>query len=145
MAELSTGYLGLELRNPLIVAASGLTGSVEGVKKAVVAGAGAIVLKSLFEEQLRAAGYQTHRQQFTYRRHNPHRATLERTAPTPTAYAVAEDFQPLNRSGSGTVTAEVVPVVKLDGREIGTGKPGPLTAKFIEAFRRRVTQEGTRI
>ena len=41
--------------------------------------------------------------------------------------------------------AEVVPVVKLDGREIGTGKPGPLTAKFIEAFRRRVTQEGTRI
>lgn len=62
------------------------------------------------EEQLRAAGYQTHRQQFTYRRHNPHRATLERTAPTPTAYAVAEDFRPLNRSGSGTVTAEVVPV-----------------------------------
>lgn len=41
--------------------------------------------------------------------------------------------------------AEVIPVVKLDGREIGTGRPGPLTAKFIEAFRRRVTTEGTRL
>ena len=41
--------------------------------------------------------------------------------------------------------AEVVPVVKLDGREIGTGKPGPVTAKFIETFHRRVTVEGTRI
>ena len=41
--------------------------------------------------------------------------------------------------------AEVIPVVKLDGREIGTGKPGPLTARFIEAFHRRVTVEGTRI
>jgi dihydroorotate dehydrogenase (fumarate) len=54
MADLSTCYLGLELKNPLVVAASGLTSSVEGVRKAAAAGAGAVVLKSLFEEQLRA-------------------------------------------------------------------------------------------
>ncbi len=54
MANLSTTYLGLQLENPLIVAASGLTASVDGVHKAVDAGAGAVVLKSLFEEQLRA-------------------------------------------------------------------------------------------
>ncbi len=54
MANLSTAYLGLQLRNPLIVAASGLTSTIDGVRKAVDAGAGAIVLKSLFEEQLRA-------------------------------------------------------------------------------------------
>ncbi|GAB1484664.1 dihydroorotate dehydrogenase-like protein [Treponema sp.] len=54
MADLRTKYLGLELKNPLIVAASGLTASVEGVKKAIDAGAGAVVLKSLFEEQLRS-------------------------------------------------------------------------------------------
>ncbi len=54
MADLSTTYLGLKLNNPIIVAASGLTASVEGVKKAEAAGAGAVTLKSLFEEQLRA-------------------------------------------------------------------------------------------
>lgn len=41
--------------------------------------------------------------------------------------------------------AEVIPVVKLDGREIGNAKPGPVFAKVLEAFRRRVRTEGTRI
>lgn len=54
MADLTTDYLGLSLRNPLVVAASGLVSSAEGVRKAAEAGAGAVVLKSLFEEQLRA-------------------------------------------------------------------------------------------
>ncbi|HWA10721.1 MAG TPA: branched-chain-amino-acid transaminase [Opitutaceae bacterium] len=45
-------------------------------------------------------------------------------------------------SGTG---AEVIPVVKLDGREIGSGKPGPVTQKVLAAFRRRVLTEGTRI
>ncbi len=45
-------------------------------------------------------------------------------------------------TGSG---AEVIPVVKLDGRVIGSGKPGPITAKVLAAFRRRVLVEGTRI
>lgn len=54
MADLTTCYLGLELKNPLVLAASGLTATPEGLKKAATAGAGAVVLKSLFEEQLRA-------------------------------------------------------------------------------------------
>ncbi len=41
--------------------------------------------------------------------------------------------------------AEVIPVVKLDGREIGAGKPGEITQKVLTAFRRRVLVEGTRI
>jgi branched-chain amino acid aminotransferase len=45
-------------------------------------------------------------------------------------------------TGSG---AEVIPVSKLDGRVIGTGKPGPITQRVLEAFRRRVLVEGTRI
>jgi dihydroorotate dehydrogenase (fumarate) len=52
MAELSTEYMGLHLDNPLIVASSSLTKSAEGVRKCADAGAGAVVLKSLFEEQL---------------------------------------------------------------------------------------------
>jgi branched-chain amino acid aminotransferase len=41
--------------------------------------------------------------------------------------------------------AEVIPVVKLDGREIGDGKPGPVTNRVLTEFRRRVLVEGTRI
>ena len=52
MANLTTKYLGLELKNPIIVGASELTNSVESIKELAQAGAGAIVLKSLFEEQI---------------------------------------------------------------------------------------------
>ena len=52
MANLSTKYLGLDLKNPLVVASSGLTDSVEGIKKLAENGAGAVVLKSLFEEEI---------------------------------------------------------------------------------------------
>ncbi len=41
--------------------------------------------------------------------------------------------------------AEVVPTVKLDGREIGDGRPGPVTKRVLEAFRKRVLVEGTRL
>jgi branched-chain amino acid aminotransferase len=41
--------------------------------------------------------------------------------------------------------AEVIPVVKLDGRVIGTGKPGPVTARVLASFRQKVLVEGTRI
>lgn len=44
--------MGLNLRNPLIVASSGLTSKVESVKVCEQKGAGAVVLKSLFEEQI---------------------------------------------------------------------------------------------
>lgn len=41
--------------------------------------------------------------------------------------------------------AEVIPVTKLDGREIGTGKPGPITQRVLASFRKRVLVEGARI
>ena len=41
--------------------------------------------------------------------------------------------------------AEVVPVVKLDGRDIGAGKPGPISHRILGEFRRRVVAEGTKI
>lgn len=52
MPNTSTVYMGLQLRNPIIVASSGLTRSLEKVKECEAAGAGAVVLKSLFEEVL---------------------------------------------------------------------------------------------
>jgi dihydroorotate dehydrogenase (fumarate) len=54
MSELSIKYLGLDLINPVIVSSCSLTHSPEGVKRCADAGAGAVVLKSLFEEQINA-------------------------------------------------------------------------------------------
>ncbi len=58
MSILSTHYLGLELENPIIVASSGLTKSADRIEKAADAGAGAVVVKSLFEEVLAQTDYQ---------------------------------------------------------------------------------------
>jgi dihydroorotate dehydrogenase (fumarate) len=51
MPDLTTSYMGLELRNPVIVSSSDLTKTVSGIKKCEDSGAGAVVLKSIFEEQ----------------------------------------------------------------------------------------------
>jgi dihydroorotate dehydrogenase (fumarate) len=51
--DLATPYMGLELRNPLVAAASPLSHTLEGVRRLADSGVGAIVLFSLFEEQLR--------------------------------------------------------------------------------------------
>jgi len=50
--DLSVSYLGLNLKNPIIVGSSGLTNSVEKIRDLEQKGAGAVVLKSLFEEQI---------------------------------------------------------------------------------------------
>ncbi len=54
MTDLTTTYMGLLLKNPVIASSSGLTSSLEGVDRLAEAGAGAIVLKSIFEEQITA-------------------------------------------------------------------------------------------
>jgi dihydroorotate dehydrogenase (fumarate) len=50
--DLTTTYLGKTLRSPLVASASPLTGELDGIKQMEDAGAGAVVLPSLFEEQL---------------------------------------------------------------------------------------------
>ncbi len=52
MADLTTKYLGLTLRNPIVIASSGLTNSVDDIVELDKNGAGAVVLKSIFEEQI---------------------------------------------------------------------------------------------
>jgi dihydroorotate dehydrogenase (fumarate) len=53
MIDLSVNYMGLALPSPLIAASSGLTDNVPNLKRFEEFGAGAIVLKSLFEEEIR--------------------------------------------------------------------------------------------
>ena len=52
MENLQTTYLGLKLRNPLIAGSCGLTNSISNIKELAGKGVGAIVVKSLFEEQI---------------------------------------------------------------------------------------------
>ena len=52
MEKLPVKYLGFTLKSPLIVSSSRLTSTLENLKKAEDSGAGAVVLKSLFEEQI---------------------------------------------------------------------------------------------
>ncbi len=52
MAQLTTSFAGLSLKNPIIISSSGLTNSAEKIKQLEEAGAAAVVLKSVFEEQI---------------------------------------------------------------------------------------------
>jgi dihydroorotate dehydrogenase (fumarate) len=54
MANYETKYLGLKLRNPIVAGSSGLTNSIENLKALDEKGVGAIVLKSIFEEEITA-------------------------------------------------------------------------------------------
>lgn len=65
MVNLETTYLGLKLKNPLIVGSSGLTNSVENIIEIEKKGAAAVVLKSLFEEQINYAVAKTILQDLT--------------------------------------------------------------------------------
>ncbi|MCF8378877.1 MAG: dihydroorotate dehydrogenase-like protein [Bacteroidales bacterium] len=52
MADLSTTYMGLKLKSPLIAASSGLTDNIPNLKRFEEYGVGAVVLKSIFEEEI---------------------------------------------------------------------------------------------
>ena len=54
MADLSVEYMGLKLKSPIIVSSGPMTRDVESMKKCEKAGAGAVVVKSIFEEQIAA-------------------------------------------------------------------------------------------
>lgn len=58
--DLSTTYLGLKLRTPLVPSASPLSEDIDNIKRMEDAGASAIVFHSLFEEQIRADCYEPH-------------------------------------------------------------------------------------
>ncbi|MDY6800881.1 MAG: dihydroorotate dehydrogenase-like protein [Bacteroidota bacterium] len=53
MANLSVNYMGLNLRNPIIAASSGLTNSVDDILEFEKKGAAAVIIKSIFEEEIR--------------------------------------------------------------------------------------------
>jgi dihydroorotate dehydrogenase len=72
--DLTTNYLGLSLRSPLVPSASPLSEKIENVRTMEQAGAAAVVFHSLFEEQIEATAPEFRVDPKTY---------LERTSRTP--------------------------------------------------------------
>ena len=66
MANLKTHFMGLELKNPVIVGACNLSTNLDNLKKMEEAGAAAVVLKSLFEEQIQLESLQMEREMDEY-------------------------------------------------------------------------------
>jgi dihydroorotate dehydrogenase (fumarate) len=90
--DLSTKYLGMALPNPLVAGASPLSDDLDGVKRLEDAGAAAIVLRSLFEEQI------TREQMSEYENIDIHADSFAEAAtylPTPDAFALGP-FEYLN-------------------------------------------------
>jgi dihydroorotate dehydrogenase (fumarate) len=76
MASLKTTYMGIELKNPLIVGASNLVTDLENIKKMEAAGAGAIVYKSLFEEQIQLENFEADEDLNAYNERNAEMISL---------------------------------------------------------------------
>ncbi|MFO7895749.1 MAG: dihydroorotate dehydrogenase-like protein [Candidatus Cloacimonadales bacterium] len=74
--KLNTTYLGLDLKNPLIVGASPLTSDIASIKKLEAAGAAAIVIKSLFEEEIQLQRFVREEESSKYNNLNPEMITI---------------------------------------------------------------------
>lgn len=74
--DLKTKYLGLELKNPIIVGASNLVTDIDMLRKLEDAGAAAIVYKSLFEEQIHLENLEMHQEMTDYNERNAEMTSL---------------------------------------------------------------------
>jgi dihydroorotate dehydrogenase (fumarate) len=75
MADLTTEYLGLKLPSPLVLASSALSNRIENLEAAEGHGAGAVVLRSLFEEQIEAANTELEASSQRFSESNPEART----------------------------------------------------------------------
>jgi dihydroorotate dehydrogenase (fumarate) len=75
MADLTTEYLGLKLPSPLVLASSALSNRIENLEAAEGHGAGAVVLRSLFEEQIEAANTELEESSQRFSESNPEART----------------------------------------------------------------------
>src|SRR5689334_24671748 len=109
--DLSTEYLGLALPHPLVAGASPLADELDGVKRLEDAGASAIVLRSLFEEQI------TREQMSEYVNLDSHGESFAEAAsffPSPNAFALGP-FQYLEHLRSAKEAVGIPIIASLNG------------------------------
>jgi dihydroorotate dehydrogenase (fumarate) len=88
MANLKTTYMGLELKNPIIAGANDMTANVENLIKMEIAGAAAVVYKSLFEEQIQLENLELFELRTEYEERNAEMITLFPNAKSDIVYPV---------------------------------------------------------
>ncbi len=114
--DLSTTYLGLELANPLVASAGPLTGKTDSLRELEAAGVAAVVLPSLFEEQIEAESMMVHLGMEHGAEHHPEATTGY--FPEPDTYNTGPDqYLDLVRQASGELS---IPVIgSLNGVSVG--------------------------
>jgi len=109
MINLKTNYLGIELKNPIIVGASNLVTDVANLKAAEEAGAAAIVYKSLFEEQIHLENFEMGNQLDEYNDRNAEMIRLfpsmEHAGPQEYLYKLRKAKEVLNIPLIGSLNA----------------------------------------
>jgi dihydroorotate dehydrogenase (fumarate) len=76
MADLKTSYMGIDLKNPIIIGASNLVSDIENLKRLEKAGAAAVVYKSLFEEQIQLENLEYYERTTEYNERNAEMISL---------------------------------------------------------------------
>jgi dihydroorotate dehydrogenase (fumarate) len=76
MTDLRTHYMGIELKNPIIIGASNIVTDIDNLKRIEKAGASAIVYKSLFEEQVQLENLELYERKTEYAERNAEMITL---------------------------------------------------------------------
>jgi len=76
MADLKSRYMGIELKNPIIIGASNIVTDIENLKRIEKAGAGAVVYKSLFEEQVQLENLELFERETEYTERNAEMVSL---------------------------------------------------------------------
>ena len=76
MADLRTHYMGIELKNPIIIGASNIVTDIDNLKRIEKAGAAAIVYKSLFEEQIQLENLELFERKTEYSERNAEMISL---------------------------------------------------------------------
>jgi len=126
--DLSTQYLGMQLPHPLVVGASPLADDLDGVRRLEDAGAAAIVLRSLFEEQITREQMSEH---INLDSHGESFAEAASYFPSPHAFALGP-FQYLEHLRRAKEAVRIPVIASLNG----------MTAESWLTFARNVEQAG---
>ncbi len=113
--DITTTYMGLKLKSPLVPSASPLSIDIDNIKQMEDAGAGAVVMDSLFEEQLRLERYELHHHLTQGTESYPEALTY---FPEPSAFRVGPE-EYLNHIRKSKEKVSIPIIASLNGSSLG--------------------------